>query len=542
MMSPVVTIVVPVYDVGEEAIKQCLRSISAQTFESFEVVVVDDGSPGGEWTLINSFAEADPRIRPFQKPNGGLADARNFGVRKAEGQWVTFVDSDDTIPPYALEVLTDGAIDRNADIVIGTYRYHRLGGGIDVQGTMPLRSGSVFEGYRFLLEHAAMVTVAKLYRRELLDRLPQPTGFWFEDVAWTPTVMTHADRVVYLHDVVYDYRPRETSITQRIDDPRILDGLQAIHIALDLANPEHRDAVAVWALRRLLFEARTRPSYADRYLGEIATLAPILKSNRFLARDHALQSAAAPYLAPRAWIPKTIAWVRPRGTDTEVPVSTWRSTLAHADATFVEIPTRHGDASARELDGLRWLYSSGGILLRTTLEANGPIAPLLGDGAFVVRDEHGDIAGDVVAATAGHPFVAATIGMLETLLADPDLVLDGDLLGRALTTSLGTNGTGVVVHPPSKLLHAVDDSNVLAQVCSESSYDVPATVHTSGRDDQLTRRRPGVLARARGRVGRSNSRSAAALRQEYERWRRLRSSIEFKRRTRPAPRRRRRPS
>lgn len=97
-----ISVIVPVYKV-EKYIGECINSILAQTFKNFELILVDDGSPDKSGEICDSYAKKDNRIKVFHKKNGGVSSARNFGIDKAVGEWLCFIDSDDTILPTYLE-------------------------------------------------------------------------------------------------------------------------------------------------------------------------------------------------------------------------------------------------------------------------------------------------------------------------------------------------------------------------------------------------------------------------------------------------------
>lgn len=91
---PKISIIVPVYNV-EKYLEKCVRSILAQTFTDFELILVDDGSPDSSGAMCDQFAEQDQRVKVIHKENGGLSDARNAGIELATGEYLGFVDSDD---------------------------------------------------------------------------------------------------------------------------------------------------------------------------------------------------------------------------------------------------------------------------------------------------------------------------------------------------------------------------------------------------------------------------------------------------------------
>ena len=102
--APKISVIVPVYKV-EKYLPECIESVLAQTFPDFEMILVDDGSPDNSGAICDDYAARDPRIRVFHKENGGVSSARNLGLDHARGEWIAFVDSDDTVGEKYLEHL-----------------------------------------------------------------------------------------------------------------------------------------------------------------------------------------------------------------------------------------------------------------------------------------------------------------------------------------------------------------------------------------------------------------------------------------------------
>ena len=101
-ISVMLSVVVPVYNV-EETLDRCVDSILKQGVDNMEIILVDDGSLDGSPALCDAWSKRNERIKVIHKSNGGLSDARNAGIEQARGEYVTFVDSDDTLPVNALE-------------------------------------------------------------------------------------------------------------------------------------------------------------------------------------------------------------------------------------------------------------------------------------------------------------------------------------------------------------------------------------------------------------------------------------------------------
>ena len=113
---PAISVVIPVYNT-ESYIADCLASIHGQTCRDFEAIIVDDGSTDGSAGIAKEFARDDSRFRIVSQENKGLSEARNAGIDVAQGDWITFVDSDDMLAPNFLQALLDAARSTGADIV-----------------------------------------------------------------------------------------------------------------------------------------------------------------------------------------------------------------------------------------------------------------------------------------------------------------------------------------------------------------------------------------------------------------------------------------
>lgn len=120
-MKPLISIVIPVYK-AENYLHRCLKSVLAQTYTDFEVLLIDDGSPDSSGAICDGYALQDPRVYVHHRDHGGVTAARAYGVKMANGEWLTFVDADDTLPRQALESLYKKAANSLADIIVGPWR------------------------------------------------------------------------------------------------------------------------------------------------------------------------------------------------------------------------------------------------------------------------------------------------------------------------------------------------------------------------------------------------------------------------------------
>ena len=104
MQKELISVIIPVYNV-KTYLAECIESVIQQTYQNLEILLVDDGSTDGSADICDEFGRKDTRVKVFHKMNGGVASARNYGLVRAEGELVGFVDADDTLHPQMYELL-----------------------------------------------------------------------------------------------------------------------------------------------------------------------------------------------------------------------------------------------------------------------------------------------------------------------------------------------------------------------------------------------------------------------------------------------------
>lgn len=205
MDKKLISVIVPIYKV-ENFLRDCVESILRQTYSNYELILVDDGSPDNCGQICDSYAKNDKRIKVIHKKNGGLSDARNAGLDIAQGEYVTFIDSDDIIWEGYLEILIKNALKYNADIVQGelTNSLKELGGKAD-KSEMLLNGKEIFR--KFLLCKGFDVYIWKnLYSRHLFRDIRFPVGRINEDNLTIYKLYFEAQRAVYIPRIIYFYR------------------------------------------------------------------------------------------------------------------------------------------------------------------------------------------------------------------------------------------------------------------------------------------------------------------------------------------------
>ena len=235
-MLPKVSVIVPIYKV-ENYLNRCVDSILNQTYKNIEVILVDDGSPDKCGEISDSYAINDSRVKSLHKENGGLSDARNYGIRYLTGEYVVFVDSDDWIKEEMIETLVGLAMDLKADIVQSgfyyvyeTYllyddRYYS-------EDMLPIQLNKN-ELMREIVINERVKNFAwgKLYKTNLIKDLYFEKGVLFEDVFWAHKVMDRVDKYVICHKPMCYYLQRNDSIvsTYTVKNLDIIKGLKERH-------------------------------------------------------------------------------------------------------------------------------------------------------------------------------------------------------------------------------------------------------------------------------------------------------------------------
>lgn len=218
LQIPKISVIVPVYNVAEY-LERSLNSILNQSFTNFELLLIDDGSTDGSERLVDDFALKDKRIQIYHKNNGGLSDARNFGLNKAGGKYVTFIDSDDTVDVEYLKALYTVLKKYNVDIA--TCYYNIVKGSSNNSWKRPKDKVLIMNKKAALLsllydENISVAACSKLYKKSLFDKgIKFPFDKNYEDVGTTWKLLLAADSVAVIQRPFYNYIMRNDSISHQ---------------------------------------------------------------------------------------------------------------------------------------------------------------------------------------------------------------------------------------------------------------------------------------------------------------------------------------
>ncbi|MGW4445085.1 bifunctional glycosyltransferase/CDP-glycerol:glycerophosphate glycerophosphotransferase [Streptomyces sp. NPDC004682] len=243
---PRFSVIVPAYEV-QAYLSECLDSVLSQSYADLELIAVDDGSPDACGTIIDEYAGRDARVRPLHlTANQGLGPARNAGMAGATGDYLLFLDGDDTLTPHTLRAVAD-RIRETGDPDVLVFDYARTyGDGREVRNREAARLAERGPAPFRLVERPGLLRVLmvawnKAYRRDFVEHgeLVFPPGY-YEDTPWTFPVLMSADTIATLDRVCVHYRQRHTGSILRTTSDRhfdVLDQYERVFAYVD-ARPE----------------------------------------------------------------------------------------------------------------------------------------------------------------------------------------------------------------------------------------------------------------------------------------------------------------
>lgn len=204
---PKVSVIVPIYNV-EKYLEKCINSLLSQTLEDIQIILVNDGSKDNSGNIAREYEKNNKnRITYVEKENGGLSDARNYGLKYATGDFIAFLDSDDYIEKNAYEEMYNKAIEENADYVECDFIWE-FPNKIRVDKQYP------YKNKKEMLSFVRVVAWNKLIKRQLItdNNLEFPKGLRYEDVEFTYKLIPFINKFAYVDKPFIHYVQREGSI------------------------------------------------------------------------------------------------------------------------------------------------------------------------------------------------------------------------------------------------------------------------------------------------------------------------------------------
>lgn len=217
-----VSIIVPIYNV-EKYLANCLESLINQTYQDIELICINDGSTDQSPKILEQYAQKDPRIIMINQENKGISCARNTGLEKATGEYITFVDSDDALSTHFVEVMLRLVEDNKADLAeCACYKVK------DPCSPYPQiqneKSLLVTDPFKYMLNKKPLgikyMAWGRLYKAKLIKNRKFIEGIYFEDYPWTISLMLQKPKVVLTNLKLYYYTMNQTSVTKTNVTPK----------------------------------------------------------------------------------------------------------------------------------------------------------------------------------------------------------------------------------------------------------------------------------------------------------------------------------
>lgn len=214
-MNKKISVIVPIYNM-EQYLERCITSICEQTYANLEIILVNDGSTDGSKAICEEYQKKDRRIKIYNKQNGGLSDAKNYGIQKSTGEYIAFVDADDWIDLDAYSVMSAEMSRTSADIVIcGRYLEYENGNSKEwhypQRMTMNNREALIRLNSFYNFD---MSSCDKLYRKNLFSKISFPFGKKCEDAFTTYKLFAISGTITYIPNCFYHYYQRNNSISR----------------------------------------------------------------------------------------------------------------------------------------------------------------------------------------------------------------------------------------------------------------------------------------------------------------------------------------
>ena len=238
-----ISVIVPVYNV-EKYIEKCLKSLVEQTLKNIEIIIVTDGSTDNSKKIISKFAEKYSNIKYYEKTNGGLSSARNYGIKYANGEYVAFLDSDDYVEKNLYELMYKKALQENSDMVECDFIWEYYGKNGEIVKTKKDKRKK-FKTLNQYVKNARVVAWNKLIKKQIIDdfNIRFPEGLIYEDIEFFYKLFPHLNKISYVNIYGIHYVQRNGSILnsnpEKIGDIfKILDNVIKYYRDLDIYENE----------------------------------------------------------------------------------------------------------------------------------------------------------------------------------------------------------------------------------------------------------------------------------------------------------------
>ncbi|MBR3209242.1 MAG: glycosyltransferase family 2 protein [Bacilli bacterium] len=250
-----VSIIVPCFN-SEKYIKRCLDSIKKQNYNDIEVIIINDGSTDNTSSIVKKYLD-DQRFKLIETPNNGIGKTRNFGIKKANGEYIMFLDSDDYLTDNCIEEIIKTAKETNADIVVGDYYVLK-----EEKTLIKIKDfgiTSVTENPEVLLD-INFAPWAKLYKKEVINNITFEESLKYEDAPFTVKSLLKANKISKInYPIVYYIINKNSETTTR--DEKVFDILKIIDIIRNTLEEKNISDIS----KKIIVRTLTNYTIQQRY-------------------------------------------------------------------------------------------------------------------------------------------------------------------------------------------------------------------------------------------------------------------------------------
>ncbi len=420
-----VSVIIPVYQV-ENYLERAVDSVLAQTLEEKEIILVDDGSEDASGQICDRYAQEYPGlVRVIHKENEGLGLARNTGVRAAVGEYIAFMDSDDTVLPDMYEKMYAKALEEDDDIVMCD---------VQILYVEEDRSSVVASYPREEIDVADYIangnnitySVNKLFRRRIWEENAYERML-FEDIALIPALMTRYPRIGYVREPFYQYYRRANTLSTTLAGPMV-DIVQAFRCFLDRGDPAYREEVVYCTAKQLYWNMlQSRVLFQADFIDLLHEYKKDFLLNSYIARDAKIRKLLD--YVDKEVIPETFICVhigRPVPEDYRQTLAAHfpKAELVEADESRFspdELPPTIRDALrlghtayVEEYYALKTLEARGGIVLKPEMRPNIQLKRCRLERIFFGFENEEELNADCFGAIREHYVIQALLATYET--------------------------------------------------------------------------------------------------------------------------------
>lgn len=303
MNKIVLSIIVPVYNV-QEYVKKCLDSLISQESDEYEIIIVNDGSTDNSLKICETYKD-NKKVRIYTKENGGLSSARNYGLEKAKGEFVSFVDSDDWVAENYVSKIIETINSNSCDLI--TYDFIVINDG--------WKTGQIRKMYTKIKKYdkkkliqecfSPSFSCARVYKKNLISKIKFPKeNHWYEDMATTPIVLAKCNKMEYLEEPLYYYRQRKDSITYSSYNPKTLGVINAWENSLTKMPEEFLEDYVFALYNSIVTFINFKPEFAAEFIAYYNEKKELFSNNKLI--NNSIKNGKCEDLSKITLIPKKI--------------------------------------------------------------------------------------------------------------------------------------------------------------------------------------------------------------------------------------------